>query len=145
MFCIESPTDTFNLLNKLPTAMNILVCEDEVLIRKVIKAQLEKDGYSIKAVSDGKQGLFAMEHQSFDLIMLDLLMPYVNGFEFLSLIKQSPYSHVPVIILSKLGDKKTIDLVYSLGAEYYLIKPFDPNELSLIVGAVLKKHNVVAV
>ncbi len=125
--------------------MNILVCEDEVLIRKVVKAQLENDGYTVKAVCDGKQGLFAMEHQSFDLIMLDLLMPFVNGFEFMSLIKQSPYSNVPIIVLSKLGDKKTIDLVYSLGAEYYIIKPFDPNELSLIVAAVLKRQHVIAV
>lgn len=125
--------------------MNILVCEDEVLIRKVIKAQFENDGYTVKAVADGKQGLFAMEHQEFDLILLDLLMPYVNGFEFMSLIKESPYSNVPIIVLSKLGDKKTIDLVYSLGAEYYIIKPFDPSELSLIVGAVLKKHELIAV
>lgn len=125
--------------------MNILVCEDEVLIRKVVKAQLEKDGYTVKAVSDGKQGLFAMEHQTFDLIMLDLLMPYVNGFEFISLIKQSPFRDVPIIVLSKLGDKKTIDLAYSLGADYYMLKPFDPTELGIIVSSVLKRHESLAV
>jgi DNA-binding response OmpR family regulator len=125
--------------------MNILVCEDDVLIRKVIKAQLEKDGYTVKAVSDGKQGLFAMEHSSFDLIMLDLLMPYVNGFEFISLIKQSPFRDIPIVVLSKLGDKKTIDLTYSLGADYYMLKPFDPNEIGIIVNAVLKRNDRKAV
>lgn len=118
--------------------MDILLCEDDVLTRKMIKAQLENDGYSVRSVCDGKQGLFAVEHDSFELIILDLLMPFVNGFEFISLIKQSPYRNIPIIVLSKLGDKKTIDLLFSHGADYFLPKPFDAKQMESIVNETFK-------
>ena len=118
--------------------MKFLVVEDNVTLNQNIRDVLQKLGES-DASFDGEEGLYMAEHGSYDLIILDLMLPKLNGFELLSRLRKS--SVAPVIILTALDstDKKIEGL--KLGADDYMAKPFENDELLARVEAVLRRYN----
>jgi len=117
----------------------ILVIEDDIFLRKVIVRKLSKSGYLPIEAVDGEKGLEELEKQKPDLILLDLILPEMTGFEFLAKVKKNHlFSKIPVIILSNLGDKKDIDKGKEMGAVDYLIKAhFTPGEIIAKIETVL--------
>ncbi|MBD3178927.1 MAG: response regulator [Candidatus Latescibacteria bacterium] len=116
----------------------ILVVDDEEHIRRILKYQLEKNGYSAVCAEDGKKGLLLAREMSPDLIILDLMMPMMDGFEVCTRLKDDfQTSHIPIIMLtarSEMGDKlKGLEN----GANDYLVKPYSNEELLLRVKNVL--------
>ncbi|MBI2451120.1 MAG: response regulator [Parcubacteria group bacterium] len=109
----------------------ILIIEDEEILLDLLQNKLEKSGYEVMAARDGMEGLSAMEKEKPDLILLDILMPVMNGMEVLKIMHRNKIlSEIPVIILSNSGQEVEVDEAVKLGAKDYLIKAeFDPDEV----------------
>jgi two-component system, chemotaxis family, chemotaxis protein CheY len=108
----------------------ILIAEDSPSIRKYITYTLKVKGFSIIAVSDGMEALEKLPGEKVNLIITDLNMPNVDGFELIRTIRQNPeYKDIPIIILSSLANNDDIEKGLSCGADSYLLKPFCSNRI----------------
>jgi DNA-binding response OmpR family regulator len=115
----------------------ILVVDDEPAIVRLVRATLQVDGYAVLAADRGEQALPLLENERPDLVILDLMMPGMDGFETLRRIRSR--SKVPVIMLTaRAGDADTLKGLQS-GADDYVTKPFNPDELAARVAAVLRR------
>jgi CheY-like chemotaxis protein len=108
----------------------VLIVDDEEMMRKFLSIQLPKFGYEVKEASDGMQALERLADEDFNLILLDILMPTMDGWQILGKIRENPRTKfIPVIVLSGKQEDSDILKGYELGASYYIIKPFDAFEL----------------
>jgi CheY-like chemotaxis protein len=118
----------------------VLVVDDDRLNRSMLSKLLEKDGYEVSTASDGGQALAALGESAFDLVLLDLVMPEVDGIEVLQTMKRSSrWWHIPVIMVSAVEETQSIVRCIELGAEDYVLKPFDPVLLAARVNASLAR------
>src|ERR1035437_2570837 len=109
--------------------MKILVIEDEMMVLKSIEFKLKKEGFDVVTAPDGKIALELLASESFDMIVTDLMIPYYSGLELISYIRDELKSKVPIIVLSVIGQEKSILEAFRLGANDYMTNPFIPNEL----------------
>jgi len=118
----------------------ILIIEDDKFLRELIVKKLVKEGYEISEAVDGEEGIKKVKEEKPDLVLLDLILPGIDGFEVLSRTKEDPaLSQIPVIILSNLGQKEEVERGLKLGAIDYLIKAhFTPGEIIEKIRAILK-------
>jgi DNA-binding response OmpR family regulator len=121
--------------------MKILVVEDEPLILSVIEKQLQSEGYQVTAVTDGREALTQLEQTKFDIIITDILMPFTSGLELIGVVTSQFNRSIPIIVLSSLGQEATVMEAFQLGADDFITKPFNPNELSMRVKRLLKKSS----
>lgn len=119
--------------------MRILVCEDNIMMSKAIEHKLRSEDYTIDVATDGNQACEKLDQNSYDLVMTDLLMPFLGGLELVNRIRNIMKLKVPIIILSAMGDEDTIIEAFKLGADDYITKPFSPNELTVRVRRLLMK------
>jgi len=118
----------------------ILIIEDDKFLRELIVKKLVKEGYEISEAVDGEEGIKKVKEEKPDLVLLDLILPGIDGFEVLSRTKEDPaLSQIPVIILSNLGQKEEVERGLKLGAIDYLIKAhFTPGEIIEKIRVILK-------
>jgi DNA-binding response OmpR family regulator len=123
-------------------AKKILIVEDDKFLRELISRKLQKEGYEIVQAADGEEGEKKIKETKPDLILLDLILPGIDGFEVLSRIKQDPtVASIPVVILSNLGQKEEIEKGLKLGAVDYLVKAhFTPAEIVEKIKVILKEQ-----
>ena len=109
----------------------ILIIEDDKFLRELISQKVAKEGYQVTEAVDGEDGAKKVKEEKPDLVLLDLILPGIDGFEVLSSIKEDPtIAQVPVIIFSNLGQKDDVERGLKLGAVDYLIKAhFTPGEI----------------
>ena len=121
-------------------AKKILIVEDDKFLRDLISQKLTKEGYEVDEAMDGEEGVKMIKEVKPDLVLLDLILPGIDGFEVLVKMKEnSNISSTPVIILSNLGQKEDVEKGLKLGAVDYLIKAhFTPGEIIDKIRAVLK-------
>ena len=110
--------------------MKILVCEDDEMVLKMVEFKLRKDGYEVQLAGDGKAALDQIRSFQPDLIITDIMMPYLTGLEIVHQVR---------IIVSSIGLEKTVLEAFQLGADDFITKPFSPNELSVRVKKLLMK------
>ena len=104
-------------------AKKILVIEDEATLQKALVEILEQSGYEALSALDGEKGWELIEQEVPDLILLDIILPKMDGFEVLKRIKENPKTdRIPVIILTNLGDLNNVQKALELGANTYLVK-----------------------
>ena len=115
----------------------ILVVEDDQEIRELIKQFLMTQHYSVEVASDGIEGMKQFNKQSFDLILLDVMMPNLNGFEVAKMIRSE--SNVPIILLTALEEEQDQLKGFDLGIDDYITKPFSFHVLIRRVEAVLRR------
>ena len=118
--------------------MRILVVDDEKTLVKGMKFNLENEGYEVECAYDGAAALELAREGRFDLLILDVMMPKMAGWEVVKTIRK--YSQVPIIMLSAKGEIFDKVLGLELGADDYMIKPFDSKELVARVKAVLRRY-----
>ena len=120
-------------------AKKILIVEDDKFLRELIATKLEKEEYQILEAIDGEKGLETVKKEKPDLILLDLILPGLDGFGVLAAVKEDPVlSQIPVIILSNLGQKEDIEKALKLGAADYLIKAHHtPGEIIAKIKGIL--------
>lgn len=119
----------------------ILIVEDEKNIAKLIRYNLEKDGYTCAAAKTGEEAISILKKENFDLIILDIMLPGIDGFDVCRSIKQdNRLKNIPIIMLTAKGEEVDRIVGLELGADDYIVKPFSPRELTLRVKAVLKRN-----
>lgn len=118
----------------------ILVVDDVEDNRAVLARRLIRQGYAVETAENGRIALDRLEREPFDLVLLDVMMPEVDGFQVLERMRANPKLHdVPVIMISALDDLSSVVRCIEFGAEDYLAKPFDPVLLRARIGAALEK------
>lgn len=118
----------------------ILIVEDEKNISKLIKYNLDKADYYCAIVSTGEKALDALKREIFDLVILDIMLPGIDGLEVCREIKQQEkLKSIPVIMLTAKGEEVDRIVGLELGADDYMTKPFSPRELVLRIKAILKR------
>lgn len=118
----------------------ILVVDDEVNIRRVVREYAEFEGYEVAEAENGMEAVEMVKSEDFDLIVMDIMMPKLDGFSTCKEIKK--YKTVPVIMLSARGEEYDKLFGFELGIDDYVVKPFSPKELMARIKAVLKRNNV---
>jgi len=120
----------------------ILVVDDELSIIKFLRANLEAKGYKVLAAVDGTEALQTFEMELPDLVILDIMMPKIDGFEVCRRLRE--WSPIPIIMLSARGDESDKVKCLDLGADDYITKPFGAGELIARVKAVLRRTEAAA-
>jgi two-component system OmpR family response regulator len=122
---------------------SLLVVDDDAHIREVMRFALEKSGHQVTEAADGAAALGLFQKQVFDLLVLDIVMPEMDGLELCRKIRA--LGEVPIIFVSSRDEELDRVLGLELGGDDYLTKPFSPRELSARVGAVLRRGRLSAV
>ena len=117
--------------------MRILLAEDEKLLSKAIVKIFEKNNYSVDAVFNGKDALTFIELGNYDCVVLDIMMPIMNGIDVIKKVREKG-NNIPILILSAKSDINDKILGLDTGANYYLTKPFDTRELLAAIRAITR-------
>jgi two-component system alkaline phosphatase synthesis response regulator PhoP len=108
----------------------ILIIDDEEIIRKFLRINLLKWGYEVKEATDGIEALEQLDHDNYDLLICDILMPNKNGWDVLKGVRSNPkIKDIPVIVLTAKTEDKDMFTGYEMGANYYMTKPFTKDQL----------------
>lgn len=118
-----------------PTGATVLVVDDDSNVREVLRRYLTRAGHTVIEAADGASGLNAVRRDQPDLVILDLMMPGMDGLDVCSAIRRT--SDVPVIMLTALGSESDRVVGLEHGADDYVVKPFSPREVTLRVGRIL--------
>lgn len=118
----------------------ILVIDDDDLLTELVRFTLEAHGHEVVVAPDGETGLELAMREPFDLVVLDGILPGLDGVEVLRQLRREPRTaQVPVIMLSARKDERDVVGSLSLGAEDYLVKPFIPEELAVRIDKILRR------
>ncbi|MBM6837918.1 response regulator transcription factor [Clostridium saudiense] len=120
---------------------NILIIEDEIRIRILLRDYLKKEGFNVIEASDGDEGINTFQNNSIDLILLDIMMPRVDGITVLETIRN--VSDVPIILLTAKSQEEDKLFGYELGADDYITKPFNPLEMIARVKSQLRRYTML--
>lgn len=133
------PTAGKTRYNAPMMAHKILVVDDEMTLLHTVRAYLEQDGYTVQTASDGRSALYAFRDFQPDLVVLDIMLPELDGLEVLRQLRQT--SNTYVIMLTAKADETDKIIGLGLGADDYVTKPFSPRELVARVKATLRRAN----
>ncbi len=117
---------------------NILVADDEEKIREVIKEYAEFEGYTVYEAENGMQALDMVKKIDFDLIVMDVMMPKLDGFSACKEIKK--IKDIPVLMLSARGDEYDKLFGFEIGVDDYVVKPFSPKEVMARINVIIRRH-----
>ena len=121
----------------------ILTVDDELSILRFLRSNLEDRGFTVISATNGEEALHMIEMELPDLIILDIMMPKMDGFEVCRQLRE--WSQIPIIMLSARGDEKDKVRCLDLGADDYIVKPFGADELIARVSAVLRRTKTASV
>ena len=116
----------------------LLIVDDDIRLRKLVRTYGEVEHYECEEAADGLSALEKLQDADFDLVILDVMMPKMDGWEVCKTIRR--YSQVPIIMLTARSEERDELLGFELGVDEYISKPFSPKELMARVGAVLKRN-----
>jgi len=122
------------------TMKRILFIEDEDDVRNAVKFILETEGYEFYGAANGPEGIAKISKYDIDLLLLDIMMPGIDGFEVCRAIKSEPSIDLPVMFVSAKSEAMDIARGFSLGADDYIIKPFEPHDLVNRIQRILDKY-----
>ena len=120
----------------------VLVVDDSAINREILADQVKAEGYQTATAKDGKQAIQMIQTGSFDLILLDIIMPEIDGYQVLKWIRHSPWKHIPTIMISALEQTDSVVKCIEMGAEDYLTKPFNSTLLKARLGACLEQKRL---
>lgn len=115
----------------------IVLAEDNSTLSLLLKFRLQKEGYELFIAADGKQAIQLIEEHKPELILSDIMMPYISGLEVISHVRNKLKMEVPIIVFSAAGQEEMVLKAFSLGANDFMGKPFSPNELVIRVKRLL--------
>ena len=121
------------------TDKRLLLAEDDELLASLLKYRLEKAGYDVDIVYDGKEVKNKLAECIPDIIVSDIMMPYFSGIELIDYVRNELKSEVPIIIISSAGNEENVVSAFELGANDFIAKPVSPSELLVRVGRELQK------
>ena len=121
--------------------IKILLVEDDINLNGLVKTILERNGYSVFGASSALEALKSMENSTYDLIISDIMMPKMDGFEFAKIIRESD-KNIPILFITAKDEFDDKLKSYSIGVDDYMVKPIDVKELVLRVGALLRRAKI---
>ncbi len=122
--------------------IKILVVEDEKMLLKTIEFRLKKEGFTIVTAENGKIAQDMLRSELPDLIISDVMMPYVSGLELVKHVKDFTEKEIPVILLTTLRQEQNVIKAFEMGADEFMTKPFSPNELVIRVNRLLRQKGI---
>jgi len=122
--------------------LKILIAEDDRELRRLFAHVLLKNGYTVKEVGNGKEALDAIDAEYFDLIISDIMMPVMDGYEFVSLLREAGNT-TPVLMITAKDAFDDMRQGFISGTDDYMIKPINVNEMVLRVGALLRRAQMI--
>ncbi|MEP0212607.1 MAG: response regulator transcription factor [Cellulophaga sp.] len=117
----------------------LLLAEDDELLSSLLKFRLQKSGYTVDVVVNGKEVKEYLTNNTPDLIVSDIMMPYMSGIELIDYVRNTLNSMLPIIIISSAGNEENVLNAFEMGANDFLSKPVSPPELLIRVARVLKR------
>ncbi|MCW2119830.1 response regulator [Flavobacterium sp. 7A] len=111
------------------TAKKIVLAEDNSIFSLLLKFKLEKEGYKLLIAVNGKEAIELIEEHNPDMILTDIMMPFVSGLEVINHVRNKLSSSTPIVVFSSAGQEEMILNAFNLGATDFMNKPFTPNEL----------------
>lgn len=122
---------------------DLLIVDDNEINRDLLTRHLQRQGHNVTVAENGRQALEIIQTHTFDLVLLDIMMPEINGYQVLQHLKNhETWRDIPVIMISALGELESVVRCIEMGAEDYLFKPFDPVLLRARIGACLEKKRL---
>ena len=119
-------------------AQTVLVVDDDPKLVRIVEINLTQEGYRVRTAGDGEAALAAVAEERPDLVVLDVMMPGIDGFEVLKRLKADAASaDIPVVMLTARAQDEDVFEGYGMGAQWYLTKPFEPEELRRVVRHLL--------
>ncbi|MEM1318713.1 MAG: response regulator transcription factor [Bacteroidota bacterium] len=122
--------------------MKILICEDEEIMLTALEFRLRKQGFEVVLAKDGKEAIEKVKDAEPDILVADIMMPFITGIELISYIRQDMKSELPIIIISALENDEIVLEAFKLGATDFITKPFKPNELILRIKRIIQDAEV---
>ncbi len=120
--------------------MKVLIAEDSATVRRLVAARLIADGYEVLEASDGEEALRLAREEAPDLLVLDKVMPKLDGFEVIRALREDPLtSQMPIVMLTERTNEDDVLAGLYLGVDDYMPKPFSPHELSARVRRALRR------
>jgi len=119
-------------------AKKIVLAEDNSTLSLLLKFRLEKEGYKLLIAVDGKQAIELIEQHDPELILTDIMMPFISGLEVISHVRNKLNKQTPIIVFSAAGQEEMVLKAFNLGANDFMGKPFSPNELVIRVKRLLR-------
>ena len=117
----------------------VLLAEDNTTLALLLKFRLEKEGYELLMAEDGKVAIELLEEHTPDLILTDIMMPFVSGLELISHVRNElNMQAIPIIVFSAAGQEEMVLKAFNLGANDFMGKPFSPNELVIRIKRLLR-------
>jgi len=118
-------------------AKKIVLAEDNSILSLLLKFKLEKEGYKILVAENGKRAIELIEENNPELILTDVMMPFVSGLEVISHVRNKLNLLIPIIVFSSAGQEEMVLTAFNLGATDFMSKPFSPNELIIRIKRLL--------
>lgn len=119
------------------SAKKVVLAEDNSMLSMVLKFRLEKEGYEVLNAMNGKEAIELIELHSPELILTDIMMPFVSGLELISHVRNKLNLKTPIVVFSAAGQEKIVLQAFDLGATDFMTKPLSPNELILRIKRLL--------
>ncbi|SNR72634.1 response regulator transcription factor [Lutibacter flavus] len=116
----------------------IVLAEDNSTLSLLLKFRLEKEGYKLLTAEDGKKAIEQIEEHKPDLILTDIMMPFISGLEVISHVRNKLDMQIPIIVFSSAGQEEIVLKAFNLGANDFMSKPFSPNELVIRIKRLLQ-------
>lgn len=120
----------------------ILIVDDDPYIRELLVHFLTREGFELQEAADGEEALTALAESPFDLVILDIMMPNMDGWELCQELRSS--YELPVLMLTAMGETAQKVKGFQLGTDDYMVKPFEPDELVMRVKALLRRYKIAA-
>ena len=122
---------------------SILVCEDDFAIKTMISTKLKQENYSVYPVQNGREALKLMEKQQIDLVVSDIMMPEMDGYEFVQTLRETKHT-LPILMITAKSQLESLEAAFKLGVDDYMVKPLRLEELVLRVKALLRRSQLEA-
>jgi DNA-binding response OmpR family regulator len=119
--------------------MKLLIAEDDPLTSKAIEHRLMLDNYEIHTAFNGKRAIEILKKEDFDLLLVDIHMPFKGGLEIIDYVRNELNKTIPIAVVSRIGISEVVQKAFEMGADEYITKPFDPEDLSKKVKQILAK------
>ena len=122
---------------------SILVCEDDFAIKTMISTKLKQENYSVYTAQNGQEALNLMEKQQIDLVISDIMMPEMDGYEFVQTLRETKHT-LPILMITAKSQLESLEEAFKLGVDDYMVKPLRLEELILRVKALLRRSQLEA-
>ncbi len=119
--------------------MKILICEDNRLANKTLSVVLKKEGFETDTAEDGNQAIDLLQKNDYDLLIVDIHLPYHSGLELVKFVRSEQEKDTPAIFLTAFSDPQMQRQARELGIEGYIVKPFNPSDLVTKIKSILNK------